>query len=180
MTTQISGKDLAPILGVTASALSQAANKRNHCGDYPVYAWAVLSNSGRVTGYAVPNDVLSKLGHLPAAPVAAPVTPVPRANPIPVIAPAPAPAAIVAAPAPAPVVVAEAPAPAPAALDLSAELRALKAAIEDSQVEAKSEPVSPRPNPAPEVTPVNAITSALVGKLFGQWLYQTLFPNQFR
>lgn len=80
------GKTLAEQLGVTPSALSKASSKGHYCGGHPVFKWVVLSPSGRILGYIVPEDVcLSAIGEtqecgeaFSAAPVAENRSPLPE------------------------------------------------------------------------------------------------------
>ncbi len=51
----ISGKELAQILDVSASTLSEAVKNGHNCGGYPVLEWAEFNRFGRVEGYDVPN-----------------------------------------------------------------------------------------------------------------------------
>ena len=54
----ISGKELAEILDVSASTLSEAVKKGYHCGGYPVIEWAEFNRFDRVEGYEVPEFLL--------------------------------------------------------------------------------------------------------------------------
>lgn len=54
----ISGKDLADVLDVAPSTLSEAAKNGHYCAGHNVSEWAVRSPSGRLTGYDVPVGVL--------------------------------------------------------------------------------------------------------------------------
>jgi hypothetical protein len=56
----ISGKDLAEILGVSPSTLSEAVKNGYHCGGYPVIEWAEFNQFDRVKGYRVPEFLLKQ------------------------------------------------------------------------------------------------------------------------
>jgi|GEM_PF-1167186 len=55
----LNGKQLAEVLDVAAPSLSEAVKKRYNCGGYPVYEWAVETNTGRIKGYQVPDFLVS-------------------------------------------------------------------------------------------------------------------------
>lgn len=69
MTMELSGKDLATLLGVSAAAVSKAARHGHLCAGQRVSDWAQRSESGRVVGYLVPDgeawDLLVKACKLP-------------------------------------------------------------------------------------------------------------------
>ncbi|WP_441001146.1 glycine zipper family protein [Fodinibius sp. SL11] len=55
----LNGKQLAEVLDVAAPSLSEAVKKRYNCGGYPVYEWAVETDTGRIKGYDVPGFLVS-------------------------------------------------------------------------------------------------------------------------
>jgi len=55
----LNGKQLAEVLDVAAPSLSEAVKKRYNCAGYPVYEWAVETDSGRIKGYEVPEFLVS-------------------------------------------------------------------------------------------------------------------------
>ncbi len=55
----LNGKQLAEVLDVAAPSLSEAVKKRYNCGGYPVYEWAVETDTGRIKGYKVPEFLVS-------------------------------------------------------------------------------------------------------------------------
>lgn len=55
----LNGKQLAEVLDVAAPSLSEAVKKRYNCGGYPVYEWAVETDTGRIKGYEVPEFLVS-------------------------------------------------------------------------------------------------------------------------
>jgi len=55
----LNGKQLAEVLDVAAPSLSEAVKKRYNCGGYPVYEWAVETDTGRIKGYEVPDFLVS-------------------------------------------------------------------------------------------------------------------------
>jgi hypothetical protein len=57
-TSFVTGKELAKMLGVSTSAVSDAIKRDHHCGGQPICKWAEYSESGRVKGYYVPNYLL--------------------------------------------------------------------------------------------------------------------------
>ena len=62
----LNGKQLAEVLDVAAPSLSEAVKKRYNCGGYPVYEWAVETDTGRIKGYEVPEFLVSGEEQLPA------------------------------------------------------------------------------------------------------------------
>jgi len=56
----ISGKDLAEILDVSPSTLSEAVKNGYHCGGYTVIEWAEFNQFDRVKGYHVPEFLLKQ------------------------------------------------------------------------------------------------------------------------
>jgi hypothetical protein len=61
----LNGKQLAEVLDVAAPSLSEAAKKRHNCGGYPVYEWAVKTDTGRIKGYEVPEFLVSGEDQIP-------------------------------------------------------------------------------------------------------------------
>lgn len=59
--------ELAQLLDRTPAAVSQATREGHICGGYPVQDWAIRDRSGRVSGYVVPNDILTELECAPPA-----------------------------------------------------------------------------------------------------------------
>ncbi len=55
----LNGKQLAEVLDVAAPSLSEAVKKRYNCAGYPVYEWAVETDTGRIKGYEVPDFLVS-------------------------------------------------------------------------------------------------------------------------
>lgn len=55
----LNGKQLAEVLDVAAPSLSEAVKKRYNCAGYPVYEWAVETDTGRIKGYEVPEFLVS-------------------------------------------------------------------------------------------------------------------------
>jgi len=62
----LNGKQLAEVLDVAAPSLSEAVKKKYNCGGYPVYEWAVETDTGRIKGYEVPAFLISGEAQLPA------------------------------------------------------------------------------------------------------------------
>ena len=62
----LNGKQLAEVLDVAAPSLSEAVKKRYNCGGYPVYEWAVETDTGRIKGYEVPEFLVSGEDQIPA------------------------------------------------------------------------------------------------------------------
>lgn len=62
----LNGKQLAEVLDVATPSLSEAVKKRYNCAGYPVYEWAVETNTGRIKGYEVPAFLVSGEDQLPA------------------------------------------------------------------------------------------------------------------
>jgi predicted transcriptional regulator len=60
-TTFITGKKLAKLLNVSTAAVSDAIKHNHQCGGQPICEWAEFSESGRVKGYDVPNDLMKEL-----------------------------------------------------------------------------------------------------------------------
>ncbi|MFH5834261.1 glycine zipper family protein [Halalkalibaculum sp. DA384] len=56
----LNGKQLAEVLDVAAPSLSEAVKKRYNCGGYPVYEWAVETDTGRIKGYEVPEFLVAR------------------------------------------------------------------------------------------------------------------------
>lgn len=52
-TTQLSGKELASLIGVSPAALSKAVKNKHFCTKLPVFDWAVLTESGRIAHFEV-------------------------------------------------------------------------------------------------------------------------------
>ena len=57
----LSQTDLAKHLGVTPASVSQATSRGYRCREYPVQDWAIHDDSGRVSGYKVPETVLDEV-----------------------------------------------------------------------------------------------------------------------
>ncbi|MDR8389907.1 hypothetical protein NC796_02075 [Aliifodinibius sp. S!AR15-10] len=55
----LNGKQLAEVLDVSPPSLSEAVKKGYNCGGYPVGEWAIVSDSGRIKGYDVPEFLVS-------------------------------------------------------------------------------------------------------------------------
>lgn len=56
----LSQSDLAKHLGVTPASVSQATSRGYKCGGYPVEEWAICNESGRVSGYKVPEGLFDE------------------------------------------------------------------------------------------------------------------------
>ena len=56
----LSQSDLAKRLGVTPASVSQATSRGYRCSGYPVEEWAVHDESGRVSGYKVPEGLFDE------------------------------------------------------------------------------------------------------------------------
>jgi hypothetical protein len=55
----LNGKQLAEVLGVSPPSLTEAVKNEYNCGGYPVSEWAIVSDSGRIKGYDVPESLVS-------------------------------------------------------------------------------------------------------------------------
>lgn len=58
----LNGKQLAEVLNVSGPALTEAVKNDYNCGGYPVAEWAIVSHSGRIKGYDVPEFLVSENG----------------------------------------------------------------------------------------------------------------------
>jgi hypothetical protein len=55
----LNGKQLAEVLDVSPPSLTEAVKNEYNCGGYPVAEWAVVSDTGRIKGYDVPESLVS-------------------------------------------------------------------------------------------------------------------------
>lgn len=62
----VTGKDLAELLDVPRSTLSEATKEGRECGGYDVSEWAERYDSGRVKGYDLPEELLEEMAEAEA------------------------------------------------------------------------------------------------------------------
>lgn len=55
----LNGKQLSQVLNVSPPTLSEAVKSGYNCGGYPVNEWAIISDSGRIKGFDVPEFLVS-------------------------------------------------------------------------------------------------------------------------
>jgi hypothetical protein len=55
----LNGKQLAEVLDVSPPSLTEAVKNEYNCGGYPVSEWAIVSDTGRIKGYDVPESLVS-------------------------------------------------------------------------------------------------------------------------
>jgi hypothetical protein len=55
----LNGKQLAEVLNVSHPSLTEAVKNEYNCGGYPVSEWAIVSGTGRIKGYDVPEQLVS-------------------------------------------------------------------------------------------------------------------------
>ena len=55
----LNGKQLAEVLNVSPPSLTEAVKNEYNCGGYPVAEWAIVSDTGRIKGYDVPEYLVS-------------------------------------------------------------------------------------------------------------------------